>query len=233
MASESTNTSAPRELTKTEIQAILDVFQEYYTRVDEIFDWATAENEGVRPIGVSNEIYACFHHIARGLYEDGDSEFFKTQIHSAKRHLIRGELDCYKIIINIHLRRCAMVEETLSYFRIIEDFNDYVADGLEKLNRVNTLTKELLAKFMEARRAESRGNLEIARECYSECVILTVDHQEAIEEITENKSYLMACRREIRVNKQERKRFWTTIIASIISALLSGTLASIITLWWK
>ena len=43
----------------------------YYSDIRETVTFTEILSEGQRPDGLTNEVYACFHHIARGLVEAG------------------------------------------------------------------------------------------------------------------------------------------------------------------
>ena len=79
-----------------------EVFRHYYEDLLPVLVIATAESDGKRPEGLCNEIYSCFHHIARALCEQKVD--IQDELKSAKKsHLKRAIFDSYKIAINAHL----------------------------------------------------------------------------------------------------------------------------------
>ena len=226
MAVVTPNEDQDSNLTQKESEELLSVFDIYYNRINEVFDWATIANSGIRPTGICNEIYSCFHHIARGLYEYSKTsrDDFSNQVNLAKRHLLRCELDCYKIILNEHLKRFHAIEETLSAISVLDDFEIYVPSGLAKLEELYRIGEKINHFALQARREEAAGHSERAIKCYRICLRLISKHGDLQDAFTKNKTYLMAARREARKLKENKKTMYfnamTTIIASIIGGII-------------
>jgi hypothetical protein len=114
-AANDSSTTIEKRLQDPVIQSkIRDIFLRYYDDLQEILTVATVESGGIRPDGLANEVYACFHHMARALCEanaDTDSELKSAQ----KSHLKRATLDAYKIAINSYLSEEQKMRDVLDY----------------------------------------------------------------------------------------------------------------------
>lgn len=82
------------------------LFDYYNNHLQEIFELATIESNGVRPEHLENEIYSAFHHINRSLFDSDTIDDAKQELsHALNSHLKRVEYDSYKIVLNAILVR--------------------------------------------------------------------------------------------------------------------------------
>ena len=231
------NLTSYNRIHETDIQKrLLDVLEYYYGDLRYIQKLATIESDGIRPDGLANEIFACFHHIARGLCEpDADAE---REIETAfKSHLKRATFDSYKIAINSYLSEDTQLKEVLDYLVLIEDFEKYIPDGLQKINEINSLSREARKQYEQAKNSEERG-IDLDRDdspikFYNKSLQICFELREKIQVFTKNRTYYLACAKEKR-ERIERKRdrknvIWAAIISAILSATLVATLTFVLT----
>lgn len=208
-------------------QRLVDVFAFYFDDLQEIVHFASAERDGKRPDNLSNEIYSCFHHMARGLCASSVASQATGELDKAiKSHLRRANYDAYKLAINSFLGKHTKLKEILDYLVLIEDFEKYVPEGLDKINRIDAISEEAREEFRLAKRDESLGNFSEAVSHYSNALDKGTDLSEEIRAFTNNKTYLLACAREARERKEKRKdrssAMWAAIISAVVSAILTA-----------
>ena len=174
----------------TVCEQLTDILLRYKNDFCDLLILATVENGGVRPAGVINEIYSCFHHISRGLLVQDDDISLEKELESAWRHLRRATLDCYKIALRSFLEENVSLRETLNYLNIVEDFEKYVPDGLKLVTEINDISKRVHSCFMDAKRYESNGKFSEAIDKCNETLELAYELREKIQKITKNNSLL-------------------------------------------
>jgi len=237
------------ELDKNRCVALLDrkpirkklteLFEIYYNGVVAILNIATVESKGIRPTGITNEIFSCFHHIARGLssisQSNNDSEIEQTiitEVESAKRHLRRAQLDCYKIAINSYLSEQNELKDTLAFLRLAEDLENVIKNGFEIIDTINNLESQIKNTCLEAKNQECAGNFDTAINHFEETLSLCYDQRVEIKKFTENKAYLAQLKKQARERNDKEKSNRTLIIAAIIGVVgvLLGVLLDFILL---
>ncbi len=213
-----------QRLRDVEVQeAIASVFARYVDDLQGVLVLATSANGGVRPEGLTNEIYSCFHHLARGLSEDGVDP--GDQFRSARdSHLKRAILDSYKIALHFILSEDERLREVLDYLVLAEDFTRYVPNGLEKVNEIKGTARSVRGAYCKAMDAERRGQFTEAMKNYNAALEQGGDLRQQIAEFTEDKTYLLACAREVQKRKEKREDRWNVILAAVVSAILTATL---------
>ena len=150
----------------TDIQnGIVDVFVSYHQKLQDILTVATVENNGVRPEGLTNEIYACFHHIGRVLlYPESDIKHELKTAHDS--HLKRATLDSYKIAINTILEQEAKFREIVDYFILVDNFSKYVPDGFQHVKTIREKSGNAKEYYQKAKACESQGEFSQAIEFF-------------------------------------------------------------------
>ncbi len=204
-------------------QALVEAFVFYYGDLQEVLRIATVHNRGIRPAGLSNEIFSCFHHIARGLCqkEKGAVE----EITSACRsHLKRALLDSYKIAINAILEEDKKLKEILDYLILTDDFEKFVPDGLKKINEIQRQSQKVKQSYRQAKFHESKGDFDQAQESFNHCLESAYALREQLQIFTSTDTYLLACAREQRERKDRKRDRRSAIWAAIISAVLTAIL---------
>lgn len=204
-------------------EAVASVFARYVEDLQEVLVLATAANGGVRPATLTNEIYSCFHHLARGLSADGVDSV--SEFRSAREsHLKRAVLDCYKLALHFVLREDERLREVLDYLVLAEDFTRYIPDGLEKVNAIKDTARSVRGAYCRAMHAERRGQFDEAMASYNTALERAGDLQQQIAVFTKDKTYLLACAREVHKEKEKRKDRRNAILAAVVSAVLTAAL---------
>lgn len=209
----------------------ISLLVKYQNDLCELLDIATIENDGIRPRGITNEVFSCFHHIVRGIYKSTDSNnaidiaAFKKEADSAQRHLLRGILDCYKIILSSFLKEEKQLKETLAYLNLVEDFEKYIPDGQVEINGINNLQIQIEDEYKKAKSFERNGQSQDAVDHFNKCLVCCYKQRTKIKKFTKNKTYLLACARENRERKEKHKNrliaIWIPITASILTVILT------------
>ncbi|MCD4823624.1 MAG: hypothetical protein K8S55_03385 [Phycisphaerae bacterium] len=212
---------------------IAEIFSRYYEDLLPILVIATTEADGVRPEGLSNEVYACFHHIARALCEEDVDA--KDELASAnKSHIKRAILDSYKIAINSYLAEASQAKDLLDYMVLVKEFGDYVEDGVQKAAKVKKLSTQVKQSYQKAKNHEMKGAFGKSIEECETTLDLCEKLREALEVFTSDRTYIFACEREAQ-RKQEKTRdrkiaIWIPIVCAILASALTATLTAIITI---
>lgn len=103
---------------------LADLFASYLSSVQPIVIAATVQRAGIRPEGLENEIYSCFHHVARGLcYKKNEEEAGSEVRKGEETHLKRLRLDAYKIAIRPYLEEYQFIVQGLCELASDRDFN--------------------------------------------------------------------------------------------------------------
>lgn len=214
--------NALEKLKKPEVQEQLaKILSTYFFDLHEILTIATVQSAGVRPEGLSNEIYSCFHHIARGLCIPG-ANIERELISAEKSHIKRAILDSYKITINSILREDEALREILDYLVLAEDFARYIPDGMAKVNEIKDVSRKVKLSYGEAKRFEARAEFDKAIESYNEALKQGTNLLDLLEIFTKDKVYLLACSREVAKDKESKKNRRVVIIAALLGAVFSA-----------
>ena len=217
---------ALENLKKTDIQEQLaEILSTYCVDLHDILTIATIHSAGVRPEGLSNEIFSCFHHIARGLcLPDVDP---KTELTAARKsHIKRAILDSYKIAINFILKEDESLREILDYLVLAEDFSKYIPDGMDKVNKIKESVREVKSLYTKAKKSEATSEFDEAIEFYNAALDKGMDLLELLEVFTKDKVYLLACSREVSNKKDKKKDRFVVVGASIIGACIGALITA-------
>ena len=68
--------------------ALLSVFSDYHTELEDVLELATIENDGIRPDNLTNEIYSLFHHISRSLNSCASVSDAISEVSNAKKNTL-------------------------------------------------------------------------------------------------------------------------------------------------
>ena len=223
-----------RRLDEAQVQnALADVFTSYLDDLHDVLNLATVENNGVRPEGLANEVFSCFHHLARGLSQEEDDTSLE-QFHTARgSHLKRAILDSYKIALNSILTEDAKLREVLDYIVLAEDFAQYIPDGLQKINEIKDKARLVKREYRSAKKAEARGNFDEAMGTFNTALEYAGELQKQIAVFTQDKTYLLACSRETQRKQEKHKDRRIVVIAAVVSAVLTAALTLGIPALWK
>jgi len=201
-------------LLKPEIAKELSkLFHYYYNDVHDLSSFASAEKEGKRLEALTNELYSCFHHIARALCETDCTDAVQLEeINTAKNtHLRRLALDAYKVIIASHISDYSTMLKTLST-------SDVPLPQHLSTHKVLELASEAKAKFLEAKEIEKSGNAEETIKLFSEAVDVCTEMRKQLIKFDE--IYQIARTEYGKTQKKERRKGWKEWIWKIIAALI-------------
>lgn len=230
-----------RMLQKESVQRKLaSLLSAYWNDVQPIVVEATVQSAGIRPDGLENEIYSCFHHVARGLCVGNGEEEAEREMEKAEdSHLKRVLLDSYKIAIWPCLSQYQVVIEDLYHLSLDRDFNPeiYGADSIGKIRNVLALTTRVKEAYKEAKLHEACGETEQAIGSYDCALVGCGELRNAMEELMNGDVYVVAkahaarkhAERERDKKELKRDRCITHIIAigalvvSILALIFSGT----------
>jgi len=217
-------------LKKPEIQEQLaETLAAYCSDLHDILTIATVHSAGVRPEGLSNEIYSCFHHIARGLcLPDADAEAELTA--ARKTHIKRAILDSYKIAINYILAEDNKLKEVLDYLVLAEDFSRFIPDGMAKVSDIKQSSRKVIALYSDAKHYESKGDFEKAIDAYNSSLEEGMDLLNLLELFTKDKVYLLACSRSEADRRERRKDRRATLFAALLGAVITAPVTIVATM---
>lgn len=197
----------------------------YLNDVQPIIVEATVQNAGVRPSGLENEVYSCFHHIARGLcvYEaDGETE---QEIEKAEdSHLKRVLLDSYKIAICPSLKEYQFVVEDLYHLSLDKDFNPeiYGPESIKKIQKILELKTQVKNAYKKAKLHESCGEIEQAIGAYDNALAECGNLRRALAALMKGDVYIVAkahaARKRAEQNKDKKANKWHLWISHFIAA---------------
>ncbi|MDR3301536.1 MAG: hypothetical protein LBT01_03285 [Spirochaetaceae bacterium] len=183
-------------------KSLASVFQDYYFELEGIVELATIENHGIRPEGLTNEIYALFHHISRSLCSITDVEQAAAEIDRAKKtHLKRAILDSYKITINSLLKKTDSKVDLLEDLAADPDYRESICSVLEDINPLRKFKKKIKFLYLDAKKTERKGDTDVAISLYNASLEKCVELSEKIDEIDNNSTYLLALKRIKRIEK--------------------------------
>lgn len=217
-------------LKNTEIQEQLaEILITYSIDLHDILTVATVHNSGIRPEGISNEVFSCFHHIARGLCLP-DVNVTAELTAARKSHIKRAILDSYKVAINFILKEDEKLKEILDYLVLAEDFAKYIPDGMDKINTIKLHSRKVKDFYIEAKRSEAKSDFDDAIEKYNLSLEKGMELLDLLEVFTKDKVYLLACSREVSNKKDKKWDRLVIIFSSIIGACIGAFLtANIVT----
>lgn len=208
-----------------------EVFSFYFDELQEILQLASAQHDGRRPESLSNEVYSCFHHLARGLCARSTVRETLSECDKAvNSHLKRAALDSYKLAIHAFLRADTKLKEVLDYLVLVEDYEKYVPDGIVRINEINTLGAYVREQLRLAKRHEAQGDYDSSIDCFNAAVEKATELSDRIRAFTDNQTFLLACAREARERKERKKDRQGALLAAVISAVVSAILTAICTL---
>jgi len=216
---------ALQQLSRKETQEKLaEIFTYYGYDLYNIFVLATVENAGERPENLTNEIFSCFHHIARAMCLDGMD--VQSELRSALgSHLKRATLDSYKISISSYLEDDQKLRDVLDYLVLAEDFSRYVPNGLEKTEEIREQARKVKYHYERAKLKEASGKFDDAMSEYNSSLEECVALRDKIKIFTNDKVYLLAAAREAKQQENLVASRRVTMRAAILSAIISATLA--------
>ncbi len=140
-------------------KALANLIMAYYVDTRAIATTAETLADGMRFNGLANEVYACFQHISRGLAEDAPDVNALAEFDKAENsHLKRLRLDAHKIVINRALEDARPILDSVDFLSSNSEIIKFLPDGNENINRVRKLRKELRASYLQAKRAEGKGD---------------------------------------------------------------------------
>jgi len=222
---------ALENLKKPEIQEQLaEILSLYSADLHDILTIATVHSSGVRPEGLSNEIYSCFHHIARGLCLSGVDT--TAELRSARKtHIKRAILDSYKIAINYILSEDKKLKEVLDYLVLAEDFSKFIPDGMGKVNEIKLSSRKVISFYSKAKKFESKSEFDKAIEAYNSSLEEGMDLLNLLELFTKDKVYLLACSRSEAQRKERRHDRLAIIFAAFLGACVTAPITVFATEW--
>lgn len=139
--------------------SLAEVVLSYYADARRVATLAETMSEGMRFDGLSNEVYACFQHISRGLCES-DVEPLDELSKAKNSHIKRLLLDGYKIVINRSLRDAKPVLDAIDFLSSNSEVVRMLPEGVGNIARVRALRSETRDLYLSAKRAEGRGEPE-------------------------------------------------------------------------
>lgn len=204
----------------------------YLAIVQPIIIEATVQKAGIRPAGLENEIYSCFHHIARGLCESTTKEEAEREIDKGENtHLKRVLLDSYKIAVNPSLQEYQFVVEDLYQLSLDKDFNPdiYGADPVRKIWDILRIKTAIKEAYQTAKHNEVLGNTEKTIEAYERALRECGNLRKALNSLMKRDVYIVAKAHAARKQAErdaERKESWLNNRVTWIIAILALVVAA-------
>lgn len=174
----------------------------YYKDLREAITFAEVLSEGHRPEGLINEIYACFHHIARGLVEE-NADAFKELCSAKDSHLKRMGLDAHKILINRCLGEAKPILDSLDLIAGNAEISNLIDGGRATINRIRDLRTQVRDVYLDAKRAEGRGETNAIRQ-YEAAANIAVELLNEVQKVIATNEVLFAIKRDEEL-RQDRK----------------------------
>ena len=221
-------------LTEPQIQEELAaLFAYYYDEVHVISDVAASECQGIRPKGLENEVYACLHHIARGLALMDCHHALEEISKGKKSHLKRLHLDAYKIAINSFLKEYDELVSSLRFFVLEDTFKRIDPNGSEKALAISDKAGFIKQNYLEARKLESAGKHEEAADLFLEALTACYDLRQMIHELTQGNLYQIAVSYVEKLKRDKKiqarlsliSQFVTPVIVAIVTFVLTKLFA--------
>ena len=187
------------------------LFAYYYDEVHVISDVAASECHGIRPKGLENEIYACMHHIARGLATKENGQALEEIGKGSCTHLKRLHLDAYKIAINAFLTEYSELVSTIRFFVLEDTFKKVDPDGTMKAVAISDTAAKIKKMYLDAKRCESAGDFKQALDLFNDALTSCYDLRAKIRDLTSNNLYSIALaytekQRQEKIQEKEKER---------------------------
>lgn len=207
---------------------IRSLLVEYYLNLQPVLGIATVRNEGIRPEGLTNEIYAAFHHLARGLCEVGANT--EKEIRSAeKSHLRRAILDSYKVAINSYITEESKIYNLIDFISLAEDFDRYFPEAFNVLENLRNSRALVRKYYEEAKRAEVSGNFDLTIEKFNQALSECLHLEKFNNQIMRTNAWHLVSVNTAVKQKEGKKNRNNAIIAAVVSAFLTAILTAIAT----
>ena len=224
---EALRANALRMLREESVQdRLASLMASYLAVVQPIITEATVEKAGIRPAGLENEIYSCFHHIARGLCESTEKEEAVREVDKGENsHLKRVLLDSYKIAISPSLQEYRFIVEDLYHLSLDKDFNPdiYGAEPIKKIRNILHIKTEVKEAYKRAKYNEALGNSEESIAAYEEALNACGKLRIAINALMEKDVYIVAkahaARRQAEKDEDRKENRLNNRITWIIAGL--------------
>lgn len=213
-------------------ERLATLFASYLRDVQPIVIAATVQRGGVRPEGLENEIYSCFHHVARGLcYKKSVGEARDEVRRGEETHLKRLLLDAYKIAIRPYLEEYQFIVRELYELSLDKDFNPdvYGVEPIKKVQRILEIKTVIKESYREAKYREALGDVESAVKSFYKALKGCYDLTQAIHAMMTEDMYLVAhahiARRQAerdadrRENRRNNYIAWAIAFAAVIVAV--------------
>ena len=207
-------------------QKLASLMASYLAVVQPIITEATVQKAGIRPAGLENEIYSCFHHIARGLCEASKEEDAVREVDKGENsHLKRVLLDSYKIAISPCLQEYQFIVEDLYHLSLDKDFNPdiYGEQPIKRIWNILKIKTEVKEAYQEAKRNEALGNTEKAIEAYDAALIKCDYLRIALNALMEKDVYIVAkahaVRKQAERNEDRKENRLNNRVTWIIAVL--------------
>lgn len=216
-------------------EKLATLFASYLSDVQPIIIAATVQRSGVRPEGLENEIYSCFHHVARGLcYKKNRGDAGREVKKGEETHLKRLLLDAYKIAIRPYLEEYQFIVQGLCELASNKDFNStcFGPEPYEKIRQVLKIKTEIKQAYKDAKHQEALGNSDRAFVEFDRALNGCYELERAVNAVMEEDVYIVArayiARRDAdrRADKRENR------IYNLISLIISGIAAVCALLAW-
>jgi hypothetical protein len=146
----------PERLSNPDVQnAISETVAFYYNDCKEIIIAAETVGGGERPAGLPNEVYSCFHHMARGLCEPKCKDPVKECGEKAISHLKRAAYDSHKIVINAALQDTKRYLEYLNKVLAAPKYRDVLQEDYDAIKKMQQCRDSLEKLYRVAKEKES------------------------------------------------------------------------------
>jgi len=198
------------------------LFAYYYDEVHVISDIAASERQGIRPRGLENEVYACLHHVARGLATMETEQAAEEIQKGRSTHLKRLHLDAYKIAINSFLTEYADFVSSLRFFVLEDAFKKIDPAGSMKAIAISDLAGKIKKNYLEARKLESAGMHPEAADLFLEVLTDCYDLRQKIHELTQGNLYQIAVSWMEKLKRDEKHKELRSYFINFLVAILSS-----------
>jgi hypothetical protein len=139
-------------------KALESTISYYYNDCKQIIVAAEVAGGGERPVGLPNEVYSCFHHIARAICEPTCKNPAAECGDKAVNHLKRAAYDAHKIVINDSLRQTEKYLDYLSYVLTDQKYRNLIADDYDKICEMRKCRDAVKSLYFTAKMKESAGS---------------------------------------------------------------------------
>ena len=192
------------------ISTIDGLYEAYYENLKALLVLVESELEKF-PEGILNEIRSLYDHTARASLSKNPEDRSK-EIESARRHIVRALLDCYKVVCIQGEIKIERFEESYKKIRLGE-----VDSGkfLPKLTQLHHKAKEFVqsAKKTEKSGEDGRGK---SLRLFDNAIKAYKDVEQFIEKQSENLTWAAS---------HQKRYFWSSHIISSIIGLVTGCIS--------